>query len=166
MSVSTLREQAGTSTRDPSTSTTQARQTLTGVSVSSWQSVGVSMPSRRHASRIVEPSRASKSWPSTLTLTSFLGRPTNTGSAIQHLQLGQPRGDRVGRRLTQPADRCVAHGLRDIAQQHDVGVAVTAVPGEGALEDLLLALGPDSARHALTARLVTEETRDAQPDLL
>ena len=32
--ASTLREQAGTSTRDPVTSTTQTRQTLTGVRLS------------------------------------------------------------------------------------------------------------------------------------
>src|SRR5450759_4980079 len=80
MPASTLREHAGTRTREPSTSTTQTRQTLTGVSVSSWQSVGVSMRSCRQASRIVAPSSTSISWPSMLTLTSLFGRPTNTGS--------------------------------------------------------------------------------------
>ena len=42
---STLREQAGTSVREPSNSTTHTRQTLTGVRLSRKQSVGVSMPS-------------------------------------------------------------------------------------------------------------------------
>ena len=44
MPGSTLREQAGTSVRDPSSSTTQIRQTFTGVRFSRKQSVGVSMP--------------------------------------------------------------------------------------------------------------------------
>src|SRR6266550_881452 len=39
MPASTLREQAGTSVREPSSSTTQTRQTFTGVSVSRKQSV-------------------------------------------------------------------------------------------------------------------------------
>ena len=87
--ASTLREHAGTRTRDPSSSTTQTRHTLIGVRLSSWQSVGVSISSRRHASRIVDPSRTSTSRPSRLIGTSRFGMPTKTGSAIQHLQLRQ-----------------------------------------------------------------------------
>src|SRR5215475_12368670 len=53
---STLREHAGTNTRDPSNSTTQTRQTFTGVRLSRKHKVGVSMPSLRAASRMVAPS--------------------------------------------------------------------------------------------------------------
>src|SRR2546429_1160074 len=52
MPASTLREQAGTSVREPSSSTTQTRQTFTGVSVSRKQSVGVSMRSEEHTSEL------------------------------------------------------------------------------------------------------------------
>src|SRR5713226_8165729 len=123
MPASTFREHAGTRTREPSTSTTQTRQTFTGVSVSSWHRVGVSMLSRRHASRMVMPSTASTSWPSMLTLTSLFGSPTNTASAIQHLELRQARGDRVRRGLAQAADRGVAHRLGDVAEQAYVGLS-------------------------------------------
>src|SRR3954447_19923387 len=61
---STLREHAGTSVREPSISTTQTRQTFTGVRLSRKQSVGVSMPSLRAASRMVEPSGTEAGWPS------------------------------------------------------------------------------------------------------
>lgn len=53
--ASTRLEQAGASTRAPSTSTTQRRQALTGVSVSRKHNVGMSTPAFRHPSRIVEP---------------------------------------------------------------------------------------------------------------
>src|SRR5271163_5156553 len=64
---STLREQAGTSVREPSSSTTQTRQTLTGVRLSKKQSVGVSIPSFLAASRMVEPSGTETGSPSILT---------------------------------------------------------------------------------------------------
>src|ERR1700723_2658937 len=63
---STLREQAGTSVREPSSSTTHTRQTLTGVRLSRKQIVGVSIPSFFAASRIVEPSGTETGWPSIL----------------------------------------------------------------------------------------------------
>ncbi len=63
---STLREQAGTSARDPSNSTTHTRQALTGVRLSRKQSVGVSMPSFLAASRMVEPSATETASPSIL----------------------------------------------------------------------------------------------------
>src|SRR5271154_2690092 len=53
---STLREQAGTSVREPSNSTTQTRHTFTGVRLSRKHNVGVSIPSFFAASRMVEPS--------------------------------------------------------------------------------------------------------------
>src|SRR5438445_919020 len=163
---STLREHAGTNTRDPSTSTTQTRQTLTGVRWSSWQSVGVSISSRRHASRMVEPSTTSTPRPSMLTPTIRRGIPTKTLSAIQHLQLREARGDRVRRRLPQSADRRVAHRLRDVAQQHDVGPRIAVALAQHPFEDLLLALRAHPARHALPARFVPEKPSDAQEDLL
>ena len=61
---STLREQAGTSVREPSISTTHTRHTFTGVRLSRKQSVGVSMPSLRGC---VENRRAfgtETGWPS------------------------------------------------------------------------------------------------------
>ena len=61
---STFREQAGTNTREPSSSTTHTRQTFTGVRFSRKQSVGVSMPSWRAASRIVAPSGTETLFPS------------------------------------------------------------------------------------------------------
>ena len=64
--ASTFREHAGTSVREPSSSTTQTRQTLTGVRVSRKQSVGVSIPSFLAASRIVAPSGTETDWPSIL----------------------------------------------------------------------------------------------------
>src|SRR5689334_7381212 len=150
--ASTFREHAGTSTRAPSTSTTHTRHTLTGVRLSSWHSVGVSTPRRLHASRMVDPSTTSRSRPSMFTETKCFGSPTNTGSAIQHLELRQPRRDRAGRGLPQAADRRVAHRLRDVAQQQDVGLPMAVAPiHKHPLEDLLLALGADAARHALAA---------------
>src|SRR5215471_16663898 len=63
---STLREHAGTSMRDPSSSTTHTRQTFTGVRLSRKHKVGVSMPSLRAASRMVAPSGTETGWPSIL----------------------------------------------------------------------------------------------------
>src|SRR5579871_443524 len=66
MPSSTLREQAGTNVREPSNSTTHTRQTFTGVRLSRKQSVGVSMPALRAASRMVEPSGTETAPPSIL----------------------------------------------------------------------------------------------------
>ncbi len=71
MPGSTRREQAGTRTRLPATSTTQTRQTLTGVRLSRKQRVGTSIPSARQASRIVEPAG---------TLTARPSRVSSTGA--------------------------------------------------------------------------------------
>src|SRR5207237_5368971 len=145
MPASTLREHAGTRTREPSSSTTHTRHTLTGASVSSWHRVGVSMLMRRHASRIVEPSVTSTSWPSMLTATSRFGMPTKTASAIDHLQLRQPGRDRVGRRLAQAAYGRIAHRLRDVAEQHHISGAVAIGLAQHALDDLFLPLRPHPA---------------------
>src|SRR2546430_2326428 len=120
MPASTLREHAGTSTRDPSTSTTQTRQTLTGVRVSRLHKVGVSTPSPRQASRIVVPSIACTSWPSMVTVSIFRGSPTNERLAIEHLELHHGRLDRARSRLAQAAYRRVTHRLRDVREQSDV----------------------------------------------
>ena len=56
MPSSAFREHAGASTRAPSSSTTHTRHTFSGVRFSRKHSVGVSMPRRRAASRIVPPS--------------------------------------------------------------------------------------------------------------
>src|SRR5579859_5898046 len=69
MPGSTLREQAGTRVRAPSSSTTQTRQTFTGVRLSRKQSVGVSIPTFLAASRMVEPSVTETGFPSILTST-------------------------------------------------------------------------------------------------
>src|SRR3989441_8597903 len=116
--ASTLREHAGTRTRAPSSSTTQTRHTLTGVRLSSWQSVGVSTPRRRHASRMVEPSVTSTSRPSMVMPTSFLGMPTKTASDIEYLQLRETGSDRIRGGLTEAADRSVPHGMRDVAENN------------------------------------------------
>src|SRR6202521_2548665 len=112
---------------------------------------------------MVAPSSTSVSTPSMLTLTNRFGSPTNTASAIDHRELGKPGHDRVRGGLAQPADRGVAHRLRDVAEQRDVRVLAV---GQQPVEDLLLPDGPDTARHALAARLVSEEARDAEEDLL
>ena len=54
--------------------------------------------------------------------TSRFGIPMKTVSAIEHLQLRQAGPDGVGRGLPETANRCVAHRLRDIAQQHHIPV--------------------------------------------
>src|ERR1700757_2283910 len=130
--ASTLREHAGTSTRDPSSSTTQTLHALTGVRVSNWHRVGVSICRNRHASRMVEPSATSTALPSTVTLTS--------SGIVEHPQLRQSGGDGVGGGLAEAANRGVTHGLRDIGQEHHVGPPVTVGRRQHALEDLLLAL--------------------------
>src|SRR5438034_3718610 len=164
MPASTLREQAGTRTRAPSSSTTQTLQTLTGVRLSSWHRVGVSIAMRLQASRIVEPSVTSTSRPSMLTPTSFLGSPTKTVSAMEHLQLGQTGSNRIRGRLTQAADRSVAHRLRDVAEEHHVGSRIAVAFARPSFQNLLLPRRADPARDALPARSVAEKTRDAQED--
>src|ERR1700691_4858115 len=79
MSGSTWREQAGTSAREPSSSTTHTRQTLTGVRLSRKQSVGVSIPSFLAASRMVEPSATETGFPSILT--SMVRRSSGGGAS-------------------------------------------------------------------------------------
>ena len=74
LSVSTLMPgvtraaQDGTSVRPP-VSTTHTRHTPSGARVPAWQSVGMSMPRARHASRIVEPCGTVTDAPSMVTST-------------------------------------------------------------------------------------------------
>src|SRR6266700_7651459 len=120
------------------------------------------MSSERQASRIVAPSGICTSRPSMVAATMRLGSPTNTGLAMQNLQLDHGRLDGAGRRLPQAADRGVAHHLRDLREQGDVGLSVRVAPvGKQPVEDLLLPLGADAAWNALAARLVPKELRDS-----
>src|SRR5438477_12764560 len=82
--------------------------------------------------------------------TNLFGSPTKTASAIQHLELRQPRSDGIGRGLAETADRSVPHRLRDVAQQHDVGAPVAVALSEHPLEDLFLPLRPHAAGRALS----------------
>ena len=45
---------------------------------------------------------------------------------VQHPQLRQARRDCIGGGLTEAAYRCVAHRLRDVAEEQDVGAGVDA----------------------------------------
>jgi len=69
MPVSTGREQAGTSGREPSTSTTHSRQAFFGVIVSPKHSVGISPPRPPHACRIVVPTATVTAVPSIVAAT-------------------------------------------------------------------------------------------------
>src|SRR5258705_3650162 len=92
-----------------------------------------------------------------------LGSPTNTGLAIEHLQLDHRGLDGARRSLPQPADRGVAHHLCDLREQGDVRLATPAGSvGKEPVQNLLLSLGADATRHALAARLVPKELRDAE----
>ncbi len=81
---STGREQAGTSTREPASSTTHTRHTLTGVRVSRKQRVGTPMPRLRHASRMVTPAGT------------FTGAPSMRTSTAAGAGRGGGAGGRLG----------------------------------------------------------------------
>ena len=147
MPGSTLREQAGTSVRDPSNSTTQTRQTLTGVRLSRKHSVGVSIPSLLAASRMVEPSGTETFFAIDL---DFNGAARGLRRRLRHraarygnrgrrarsigprvclerdrslmtkrLQRLQRRFQRARGSLAQAANRGVAHGLRHLPQHRN-----------------------------------------------
>ena len=137
MPGSARREQAGTSVRDPSSSTTQTRQTFTGVRVSRKQSVGVSMPRLRAASRIVAPSGAETALPS-IVISIWRRSGAGGASGIGPLGMGisgegaslmeqtpsiQSGFDRARGGLAETADRGVAHGLSHLAQGGQFGGA-------------------------------------------
>ena len=70
------------------------------------------------------------------------------------------------RRLAQPADRGVAHHLRDLVDQGDLLLPGADLPAlDQPMERFFLADGADAARDALAARLVAEEARDPQHDV-
>jgi hypothetical protein len=83
---SAILEQDGTRVRLPSSSTTQTRQALTGVSVSRKQIVGVLIPDFRQASRRVDPSGTLTSRASTVRVT--LRGSGSGGAAGMALGLG------------------------------------------------------------------------------
>src|SRR5512135_1176068 len=141
MPASTGRDQAGTRVREPATSTTQIRQTLTGARFSRKQSVGMSMPWARQASRMVEPAGTDTTASSMVSSTCGAGSATGgrgtlgergagvnqigSGSAVTSHLLDEGRDEPAGdggldrgrRRLAEAADRGVAHGLAELAQQ-------------------------------------------------
>ena len=98
--ASTRRWQAGTRTRAPSSSTTHTRQAFCGIRVWPQQSVGVSMPRRSHAPRMVV-ARA--------TLTSRPSIVSATASLIGGPELAEPGLDHAGGGLPESADGGVAH---------------------------------------------------------
>ena len=170
MPASALRAHEGTSTREPSSSTTHTRQALTGVRLSAKQSVGVSTPSARSASRIVEPSGTRTALPSTSSSTRRLGggerNDRHRGTSVEDLQPVDRRVDRVRGRLAETADRRVAHHLTDLADQGElVGERSVRATRDHARERLLLPNGPDPARDALPTRLVAEERGDPEHDV-
>ena len=84
------------------------------------------------------------------------------GRRSQRHQPGLPEGRLDGRRgrLAEAADRGVAHGLADLAQEDELLVARPHPRAGGqARQQLLLADAADPARDALAARLVAEELR-------
>ena len=148
----------GTSVRDPSTSTTQTRQTFTGVSVSPKQSVGVAMPSRRQASRMVEPSVRRTGRRRRSARQAASARRRRRRSRREHSRFSMPTSQRSpavwrDRRSTRRASP--ARGRRHR------GSSPVARPSASRWKRLLLPHGADAAEtHA--ARLVAEERGDAQ----
>jgi hypothetical protein len=73
---------------------------------------------------------------------------------------------RCGGGLTEAADGCVAHRLREILEQSDlVGRAPDGPAGDKAVQELFLAHRADPAWHALPARLIAEELGDPENGL-
>src|SRR6266478_1464869 len=141
MPGSTGRTQEAARTRAP-VSTTQRRQTPTGVWFCKWQSVGIEMPFMRAASKTLVPAGTRTEWPSSVISTRpggvvavvMLGANTNALSfararsgreadpagtlAFQDMgihfgaKMFQHRLNRRRHNLAETADRCQAHGLR------------------------------------------------------
>src|SRR5882762_6372734 len=150
MPASTGRTQEAARTRAP-VSTTQRRQTPTGVWFCRWQSVGTLMPFMRAASKTLVPAGTRTSWPSRVMSTKPGGVVSVVMLRANSYALGFPG---VGRRreansagalalqnvrvdfwtkmfqyglnrrrgnLTEAADRSQAHGLRKFIEQREVG---------------------------------------------
>src|SRR6266850_2862791 len=150
MPGSTGRTHEAARTRAP-VSTTQRRQTPTGVWFCKWQSVGMLMPFMRAASKTLVPAGTRTDWPSIVISTRPGGvvavvisgaNPSaldfaSTGSrsetdpagalAFQNVcvnfgaKMFQHRLNRRGRDLAEAADRSKAHGLRELVEKREVG---------------------------------------------
>src|SRR6266850_941408 len=173
MPGSTGRTHEAARTRAP-VSTTQRRQTPTGVWFCKWQSVGMLMPFMRAASKTLVPAGTRTDWPSIVMSTrprgvvavvisgansnalGFAGAgggsETDPAGALAfqnvRVNLGakmfQDRLNRCGRDLTEAADRSKAHGLREFVEQSEVG----AILGFG---DPSLRPAHEHVRHFLRA---------------
>ena len=166
---STLRAQDGTSTREPSTSTTHTRQALIGVRFGAQHRVGVSArPPGRH----VEDRRALGD-PDALAVDGQLDHAAATGRCGTDVpvtsrspkapSVEMRRRDGAGRGLPEAADRGVVHRPAPTSSSSASSVCSRAerrAAGQPA-QRLLLAHRADPAGHALPARLVAEERGDA-----
>ena len=73
---------------------------------------------------------------------------------------------RCGGGLTEAADGCVTHRLREILEQSYFVVSAADGPaGDEAVQELFLSHRADAARHALPARLIAEELGDPENGL-
>src|SRR5712692_9494701 len=149
MPGSTGRTQEAARTRAP-VSTTQRRQTPTGVWFCRWQSVGMLMPFMRAASKTVVPAGTRTGWPSRVMSTrpggvvavlilwadpyalGFTGAcrrcETNTAGAIAVQNVSVNFGakmfqhglNRRGHDLAETADGGKAHGLREFVEEREI----------------------------------------------
>src|SRR6267143_2218183 len=150
---STGRTQAAVSTRAP-VSTTQSRQTPTGVWFCRWQSVGMLTPFIRAASKTLVPAGTRTDWPSIVISTTpggvavvvILGADSDAlgfscarsrseadpagAFAFQNVRVDfgakmfQDGLNRRGYDLTEPANRSEAHGLRELVEQRQIGAVL------------------------------------------
>src|SRR3954470_13119201 len=114
----------------------------------------MSTPWRPAAWMMVSPSKAEmvspfslKSMVWALAARSFIFMCLNLVPEVLH-----DGADRVGRGLSEPADRCVGHGDRELLQQLPIPLRL--------LHELHRLGGPDAAWRALPARLVLEELHE------
>src|SRR5438876_224371 len=85
------------------------------------------------------------------------------GEELQFTNRGLHRRER---RLSEPADRRIAHHLRHIVDEGELRRARSdGAPGRQPVERLVLPYGAETARHALSARLIAEEARDPEHDI-
>src|SRR5437016_348912 len=173
MPGSTGRTQEAARARTP-VSTTQRRQTPTGVWFSRWHSVGMLMPFMRAASKTVVPAGTRTGWPSSVMSmrpggviavvilradSNALGFSGARGSAeadstgafaLQNVGVNfgvkvfQNGLNRRGRDLAEAADRSETHGLREFVEECEVGAILRF--GHAAL-----CPAPEHVRHLLRA---------------
>src|SRR6266436_5224292 len=173
MPGSTGRTQEAASTRAP-VSTTQSRQTPTGVWLCRWQSVGMLMPFMRAASKTLVPADTRTGWPSRMMSTKpggvvtvvILGANANAlrfasarsgGEAdsagaltLQHVRIHfgakmfQNGLNRRRHDLAETADGSKAHSLREFIKEPEVGAILQ-------LGDAALGPARKHVRHFLRA---------------